>query len=408
MKVRMYVADEQKSENYLARSSREVLSLTQASIIGQTFGMLSGLPSDLLMTESYHGSILAWARHGGFFKCKNSIATIDLDGASSLEEKWEDWVHAEESVRIVAGLHIHDAEFAMAFQHEPLLRHSSNKIPPCCSDDLFAATTAEQWLACLGKPQRSDSFANSSIPVHAQVPRISYHGHNESRMVAYAALAGIVAAIQETRCACLEASSIEYFRASLLTWHKNFTLGFPSEAYDPTNLMILWHEAFMALYADFNQLDQVIGRDGDLTSKTAQETMSIWANSSEARRGVLHALLVVKHLEALPMGAEIAIHVPRALFYSAVVIFSYVKSAATANLNLPPSPEEINIPELQVSEPSGTSASKTGRSGSTRFGSIDPSLICHIIDLLRRVGHWEMSRSYATTLESLLDDFAKQ
>ncbi|PVH96299.1 hypothetical protein DM02DRAFT_535608 [Periconia macrospinosa] len=393
------------SENYLNHGSRKVLSIVQAAAIGQTFGMLSGLQSDLLMTESYHGSIIAWARHGGFFKHKQSLSTVTLSDTSNLEQTWKDWVHAEESVRIVAGLQIHDAEFAIAFQHEPLLRHAPNKISPCCADDLFAATTAEQWLACLRKTQRVNSFANIDPSLQ---PVASSPDHNRSHMFAYAALAGIVASIQEMRCSLLEASSIEYFRSSLLTWHRDYALAFPGEKHDSANLMVLWHEAFMALYADFNQLENLIDRDRDPRSGRIGARTTIWSNSSEGRRSVLHALFIVKRLETLPVGAEIAIHVPRALFYSTIIIFNYMKTAATADMNIQLSPEDIELPEIQVSQPSVATAVENERASLTRLGSIDASLLCHIIDLLRRIGHWEVSRRYAGVLEGLLEDFAKQ
>ncbi|KAI0448203.1 hypothetical protein F4803DRAFT_13268 [Xylaria telfairii] len=389
-------------DTYIRRDPREWRSLVQASIIGQTFGMLSGQPDNVCMTESFHGTVVAWARQGGFFKIKSAPlpSTDELD--TSKEEIWRRWVDAEESVRLVLALYIHDSEFATTFHHEPLLRHTLEKLPVCNSDELFFAPTAADWYSLVEKnrvvnPETAHIRTNNSLAVPSVLTS------RTAQMFAYASLAGIVASIQERRSSFLEDTSKQHFRDMLLSWHNDYKhIQGPKKNH--INLLIFWHTAFMALYADSDLLERSIGRDGRQAAQEAREDVERWAGSLEARRGVLHALLMLKHLEMLPIGLEPAIHVPKAAFYSGMVVYSYIKFKPPAD-PYASSHDEVNLPELQVS--GSTSTLNTDKASTTIFSPVEPSILCNAIDLLRRIGHWEISRKFASILQSLLDDLTK-
>ncbi|KAH7141796.1 fungal-specific transcription factor domain-containing protein [Dactylonectria macrodidyma] len=392
-------------DNYIRRGAREVLSLVQAATIGQTFGMLSGQPSDLCLTESFHGTVIAWARQGGLFRAKHRAMTYadDPDMANN-EQSWKDWIYAEESIRLVLGLHVHDSEFATTFHHEPLLRHALHKLPICCSEELFFAPTAIEWCNILEKEQGMDA---RTAPLDSQT--LSSNSRiRGSHMFAYASLAGIVASIQDAKASCLDGPVIQDFRSSLLSWHNEYSNYARWPKNNRIGLMILWHASFMALYVDADLLERAIGRNGACIAEQAREEIDNWVISSEARRGVLHALRVLKHLEVLPMGLESAIHVPKAIFYSAIVVYSYIKFIPTVD-PYTPSQDDVNIPELQVSEsvarPTSYLSKNDGASRATH-PPVEPSVLCNAIDLLRRISYWEISRKFSSILEILLDDLA--
>lgn len=390
-------------ETYLHRGGRELLSMAQAATIGQTFGILSGVPSDLFMTETFHGTVIAWARQNGFFRVRNTLENIEPAEGSNVEELWKRWIHVEEMVRVVLGLHVHDSEFAAIFHHEPLLRHDRSKLPHCCSEDLFNASTASQWHALvrgLNVPSRSTNIQDFG---QSRVAGANPYG---SHMYAYAALAGIIASVQERRATALDSSSVEKFRNSLLSWQNDRFRSIHESSDDPLCLTVLWHEAFLTLYADFDLLEQSIGRDGVTPLHETLDRVRIWASSSEARRCVLHALFVQKHMESLPVGMEPAIHVPKALFYSAIVIYCYIKFTPSV-APYTPSQDDVNIPELQVSELTSP-AYQSGGTGArqVKLSPVDSSILCNLVDLLRRVGHWELSRKFASILEALINDLA--
>ncbi|KAI0454640.1 hypothetical protein F5B21DRAFT_229370 [Xylaria acuta] len=392
-------------DTYIRRDAREWRSLVQASIIGQTFGMLSGQPDNVCMTESFHGTAIAWARQGGFFKIKSAPLPRTDESEMSKEDMWRRWVDAEESVRLVLALYVHDSEFATTFHHEPLLRHTLEKLPVCNSNELFFAPTAADWYG-LVEMDRAINSETAHLHTANSLAVPSVLTTRKAQMFAYASLAGIVASIQERRSSFLDDASKQYFRNMLLSWHNEHYKHIQGPKKNHINLLIFWHTAFMALYADSELLERSIGRDGRQAAQEAREDIDRWAASLEARRGVLHALLILKHLEMLPIGLEPAIHVPKAAFYSGMVVYSYIKFKPSVDSYVP-SHDEVNMPELQVSGSTSTLNMSSDKASTTIFSPVEPSILCNAIDLLRRIGHWEISRKFASILQILLDDLTK-
>ncbi|KAI1122337.1 fungal-specific transcription factor domain-containing protein [Nemania abortiva] len=392
-------------DTYIRRDAREWRSLVQASIIGQTFGMLSGQPDNVCMTESFHGTVIAWARQGGFFKIKSAPLPSTIEPDTNKEDIWRRWVDAEESVRLVLALYIHDSEFATTFHHEPLLRHTLEKLPVCNSDELFFAPSAADWYNLVEKDgAMSSEAAHMHTANLTTVPLVLTT--RRAQMFAYASLAGIVASIQEKRSSFLDDTSKQHFRNLLLSWHNEYYKHIQGPKRNHINLLIFWHAAFMALYADSDLLERSIGRDGRQAAQEARGDVESWAASVEARRGVLHALLLLKDLEMLPIGLEPAIHVPKAAFYSAMVVYTYIKFKPSAD-SYAPSHDEVDIPELQVSGSNGALNPNSDKASAAFFSPVEPSILCNAIDLLRRIGHWEISRKFASILQILLDDLTK-
>jgi hypothetical protein len=355
------------------------------------------------MTESFHGTAIAWARQGGFFKIKQAPLPSINEPEASKEDIWRRWIDAEESVRLVLALYVHDSEFATTFHHEPLLRHRPDKLPVCNSDELFFAPTAADWFRLVEKHRSLGSEVAQVRPASSLAGTPPFFAARRPQMFAYASLAGIVASIQEKRSSILDDSSKQYFRNLLLSWHNEYYTHIQGPKKHHINLLIFWHAAFMALYADSDLLERSIGRDGRLVAQEARKDIDGWAGSAEARRGVLHALLILKHLEMLPIGLEPAIHVPKAAFYSAMVVYSYIKFKSSLD-PYAPSQDEVNIPELQVSGSTGTLNLSSDKISTAIFSPVEPSILCNAIDLLRRIGHWEISRKFASILQILLDD----
>ncbi|KAK5624814.1 hypothetical protein RRF57_000530 [Xylaria bambusicola] len=391
-------------DTYIRRDAREWRSLVQASIIGQTFGMLSGQPDNVCMTESFHGTAIAWARQGGFFKIKAASLPSRDEPEANKGEIWRRWVDAEESVRLVLALYVHDSEFATTFHHEPLLRHSNGKLPTCNPDELFFAPTAADWYSIVMRDRvvSSEITHTNATNVLAVPPVIMTT--RKAQMFAYASLAGLVASIQEKRASLLDNGAKQQFRSLLLSWHHEHYKHIQGPRKNHINLLIFWHAAFMALYADFDIMERSIGRDGKQAAQEVREAIVDWAASLEARRSILHALLVLRHLEMLPIGLEPAIHVPKAAFYSAMVVYSYIKCKPSP---CAPLEDEMNLPELQVASSNNTLQPNGDKVIAAMFPSVEPSILCNAIDLLRRIGHWEISRKFASILQILLDDLTK-
>lgn len=363
-------------------------------MLGQTFGILSGNPNDLLLAESFHGTIIAWTRQAGMFQVKSSLEG-DILPDSNLTSAWRSWSQAEEAMRVLLALHIHDSEFAAVFHHEPLLRHNPKRLPRCCSDELFAAPSAEKWHEMVKAQGQRQPAITSQYDGHVSTVEAPTH---QALMLSYAVLAGRVADICESRCGVLDDATVEEYRKSLTSWYAAHisTIRHPSR--DPSCLMVLWHEAFMYLYVDFDLLERVLGREGPATSEDDVEHVRSWVSTAQGQRCAVHAMLIYRRLETLPINTELALHVPKALFYAGLVIYCHVKFRSVGAAFA-----DVEIPELRSRDGSRFASPTPLSAPSALLLQLDSSALYNVADLLRRQGHWEVSRRFAWILDALIE-----
>jgi hypothetical protein len=221
---------------------------------------------------------------------------------------------------------------------------------------------------------------------------------------AYAFLAGIAARICETRkLGELDDSARSEFVKSLVEWYQEFSRS--SDTTDPLCLMVLWHSTFMALLADLDMLERAVGRDTPEALESSTKDFRQWVSSLDAKRCIVHGLLAHKHVKELQLGMEPAIHIPRTLFLAGMTLFCYTLP------RVPPldmgretfQQELLALPEMKLIDTSGALyIFEPDRKCSGKLSAIEASALCNITDLLQRIGHWEIARKYASTLESVL------
>ncbi|KAF4336947.1 bifunctional 4-hydroxyphenylacetate degradation enzyme [Fusarium beomiforme] len=326
-------------EVYLYRGGYESLAVAQAVALSQTFRMLSRNSNDLLMTDSFHGTIISWARQTGMFQVKTSLPPKDSTSAEELEKAWISWSRAEETVRFLLALHIHDYQFAAIFHHDPILRHESANLPRCSPDELFVASRASEWHTKHKALRSCSPLSESQLDDFVNWPVVPEF---EASLNAYAALTGISANICEGHYKNKNEEMISGFRCRLMSWYASYSPDICRPCDDPQCLMVLWHEAFMLLYVSFDWIERVVGRDGTLMTPDDLARTQTWVAGLQGQRCAIHAMLIHKRLKELPISAEPAIHVPKALFYSALVIYCHVKfrsvQAPDVERDRPPAP----------------------------------------------------------------------
>ncbi|EON65742.1 hypothetical protein W97_04981 [Coniosporium apollinis CBS 100218] len=99
-------------ERLMARGPEEVVSMVQAALIGQTFGLLSGDARHLAIMDAFHGTVISWARRSKMFDTRHTIQLEPGLSGQDLDYRWQEWARTEELIRITLGLYIHDAELA--------------------------------------------------------------------------------------------------------------------------------------------------------------------------------------------------------------------------------------------------------------------------------------------------------
>ncbi|GFF94870.1 zinc finger protein rsv1 [Aspergillus udagawae] len=294
-------------ETHIVREKSEALSMVQAALIGQTFGMLSGRPKDLLTVQTFHGTVITWAKRKNFFSGHRAIDLINIEDIERAPERaWTVWSQAEEEIRLWAAISILDAELSELLLSEPLLRRlsSSNLVS---EDDLWTAPTAQAWGNAVRRrvEQRGIHISPSSPPSQA----IGFRSYVE--------LEGVTSAISD------DTNSLENNRRDLLLvkyqpvlmsfydryLHPFQQLSFPQGDKDKYCQQALWHANFLSLRADLDRLEQALEREGFDEAQRNTSYARAWANSSNGLRCAIHAVLILRLLETLPAGGtEPAIH----------------------------------------------------------------------------------------------------
>ncbi|KAK9849697.1 hypothetical protein MYU51_013185 [Penicillium brevicompactum] len=368
-----------KWEKYLAKSGHISTMALQASILGQTFGLLMGRPKDLLLIDVFHGSLIAWARKKRiFFRGHLDINLINVEG-EALEKVWKTWLDIEINMRIVLGLHIHDAELAKLHHHPPLLRQSIDAIPRISSEELFMVTTASGWKALMIESQYKPTS-----------PTQTFLSDHTSEFVLTGMLESISAlAVEQSR-------DVSKCHALLKTWRRQY-----APANSPVSwvsLLILWHSIFVQLHVDFDTLELALGREGYEASCKAYPHVHEWIRSPDAKRCLLHVILIQNLFGSLPIGNESAIYIPLCLYHCGIIVaaFWYFTDLRKGMVSIDDA--YLHFDEFQLS---GVEDSLAQASPETRNWTPNP--VFRIIGLLQRIGHWRIARSLATTLLALVD-----
>ena len=158
--------------------------------------------------------------------------------------------------------------------------------------------------------------------------------------------------------------------------------------------IILWHYLFMLMHSDLNLLERSIGRDGASVEPSEMTRVHDWANSASAKRCVAHAILIHKTLDTFPLNSEPPIHIPRIMFAGAICLLCHSKYETGRQI------AASTFPELHLLRVDVDALMNDAQKGSATDGGIGP--LCGLADLLQRIGHWNISRIFASILGIVL------
>ena len=379
----------------LMRGGPEVmLATTQAALLGQTFGLLSGQSKHLALVDAFHGTVISWARRAKLFQTEHSPPFDQQD----LDSRWRSWVRAEEKIRVALGLRIHDAELANLLHHETLLP-SVSRVSHAGSDALFFASSPQEWLSLYkgitAQPATPSSDGFSSFDLAEALCQRLISIPEDCLFTLYAALEDISSAIVEARVNdSLNERFTDKVEQCLLLFYRRHL---HESTFEPLRVggRVLWHYLFILLHADLNLLERSIGRDGAHLEPPELARIDQWASSSSAKRCVAHAILIHKSLEHFPLTSEPAIHIPRIMFASAVCLLCHSKYDSGGNI------VTLKASELQLLRVDADTLVKDAKGALSTDVGIGP--LCGLADLLQRIGHWNISRMFASILGIVLE-----
>lgn len=380
-------------ENILSRSRPDALSMVQAAILGQTFGILSGRPKDLVLADVLHGTVMSWARESNKYSNVDLRNTkqISLDtNPQDLEVQWQTWIEVEQRGRVELALNIHDAELAGLLHHDPLRRHRFSDYPHLESDLLFAAPTAIKWAALYQQRTTPGPYLDSFF----------WEAGLKSRFAAYSVLESVYADVTESRNKDDREWHQEIYALSdcLVGWWQTHMMYLQDDE-DPFGLPVLWHSIYMSLYVDMDLLEQAIGRNGNAAAMKASEEVQKWATSLDASKCLVHALLIQRYLERMRVSAEPAIHIPRALFSAALAWLCFNRIGHQQEIDL----AAFEAPEIKLLGSKTALQEAQGQAfGDSAFADVNH--LHRLVDLLHRVGRWGITKTFATVLSAAMED----
>ncbi|KAI6712903.1 hypothetical protein JHW43_004557 [Diplocarpon mali] len=385
------------SNNTSKHARGDMFAMIQAAVIGQTFAMLSGDARHFAIFESYHGSIIAFARRENIFDSGHTI-TGPLENLSGeeLEMAWKQWIREEEILRIVPALRIHDAELSSLLHRDSLLKHAKPMRQSIATHRAFGAATAPEWLSAI-RAAESPAPEGNTRPNSVQ-DSFTAHIQLESRAVCIA---------EDRREGRLDAATSSAHQQALIDWHEAYSDVLAEGVSDRMCLIALWHWVYMSLFVDVEKLELAIGRDGPEKSPDAISYVRRWAETPDAARCMMHAFFLQKNLQALRFDDIPALHVPRLLFSAAVAWYCYIHNGP-GNNPLDPSGTLFNTSFLELRVMTASNAGQLSCIANLTWNqsatsSIIAATVCELGCQLRRINEWGLAGKFASVVARLLD-----
>lgn len=443
-------------ERALTRRSDQTWNMLKASMIGQTYALLSGDPAHRATAAAYHGSLIALARHHKLFSQASVPHLADDLSPEDLDKTWRQWAKNEELTRLALLLYLHDAEIAALFHHEPIFRHTASSRPSACSSELFSAPSATAWAVRLRAEQKErqieenlvrpnmhtpfgigeSGLGNVALRSSVTFPRDRMHCN---MLNVYTALSGIGASISECRhLNLLSFNMVNKLESDLLTWYTSVSDDYkaiddhPTQTEVPFSFLPLWHYTFMTLSTDLQALELAVGKEGSDIAPTTREYVLSWISSVDSKRCLLHALSLQHLIVSTSMGSFIAMHIPRILFSAAVCWYCYMlylpQSTAASDNWVSSFPDGMfesfhSLPEVRLlRDCNGASSSRgipTSKFCDENISNLQKILVansaetkaktlCAIESVLRRLGPNGIASRFADIIQTFISGEAEK
>lgn len=282
---------------------------------------------------------------------------------------------------------------------EPFLR-CSVAASAIASNELWTAPTSSAWVHALDE-SRHQQIINSEYS-----PPLSTDQTDGDALAAYPAFALYAFLEGKTSQIMERVSSQESLRQisqeimpTLITVYNNrLHQNFQSDEF---SLKALWHSMFIIVYCNMNKLECAVGREGYEKAQEHLEYATTWASSMDGHRCAIHAALILRHLQRIPIGQEPGIHVPRLLYRSALIWYAYTRFGRDDSSTF--TTDGMCFPELQST---GIDAARVLFAANgfkkSRPTTSESSTLFHLIDLLARLGHWGISQKLASLFSVLV------
>jgi hypothetical protein len=286
---------------------------------------------------------------------------------------------------------------------EPFLRSSPPRESSIAADDLWTALTSNAWAHVLEERSRY-GFAQSAYGQDLDNSMPGILSPHYSSFALYSLLERKISYIMEQTCAQQSPKALSQEVIPSLISIYNDRLRHQAQP-DDFSLGALWHSIFILLHCNMEKIECAVGREGVDKAQEHHLYATKWASSMDGHRCAIHAALILRHLQRIPVGQEPAIHVPRVLYRACLIWYVYTRfgrdSGGEGSSGI--STEQFDFPELVSTGIDGPRVLFVANGfKKIRPTTSESSTLFHLLDILNRLGHWGISQKMASLLSVLV------
>ncbi|KAH6638121.1 hypothetical protein C7974DRAFT_154710 [Boeremia exigua] len=395
-------------------------------LIALNLASITGRKNRIAQAEELYIELLTVAQNQGLFSVNDGtdVGAL-LDSLVDEKNKWSAWINIECVKRVTFGLLQADCWWSGHLSTSPIIRPELVQVYPVTNQSLYQAESSTAWsnLVNGGTPAHIDAIA----PYPELAPELQPHVSD----LAYNQLTLISIRIMEAHDRLgvkTDAYQLEPWRvfAEDERSHGIVSLMVSFRSIDDLNSLVLWHMLCMRLSANMQYFELAAGRAGAGPAETALEQIAAWAQTSTARRSILHAAHIYKLLSDRKVSDIVHPHSIFALFHAALVLGLYVFSVSSSeyidrtSYELSESVDWTTVGDLGLSS---TEQSASVNAAAVRFirkgGPICMSnvtleagyaaarkTLLHCADLMEGMGRWK-SRTFSQILHIMSDDLTE-
>jgi hypothetical protein len=297
------------------------LRLLQAYALIIDIGLWSGNRRKMEIAESFSLPLITMLRRAGRFARPRQPDPIPdpHDDASTTEIKWHAWVEAESLKRLALYLMIRDTHSSMSFLVNPVMSYAESSLDAPCSQELWHASSAEQWKN-LSLAQFNHEGPTTSLPwvraIMEDTSLIFTHQHlTDPNMTVAIVTTSIWALVWQFRqCKAIERSQtdtssrpLSTLASSLYQESKNMAQHLCLNAIEwdcglsPAGTLMI-ELALLHLHVSLDDIQLLAGKDGEKEARRAAPALRAWAESAESRQGIYHAGQILRAARRYPAG----------------------------------------------------------------------------------------------------------
>jgi hypothetical protein len=310
-------------------------------------------------SQAFHALSFFWARQCSLSTSAPPSSTALPSITASDADKntaWRFWAAKEIQQRALLGHYLVDGLISRMSGEIPSVRHAANQLCLPSTEAAFEARTADDWLTAMNKQEEVQSQQPSFRKIISSLFLLNGHGNDLIHPSCSAfSLRVVLEGLQSLIPDCdndnddydslLGVPTKSSLRRALAQVYSSITAAEISEP-ERLELFLRWHTICLDLCKDSSLLCRAVcarynitqhvcpGSQHQVGNQVKDVDLISWAQTEDARRALLHAVVIQEIVEQLPRGRAHVIHIPASLFASATV-YCVFSLAGQTSVSLP-------------------------------------------------------------------------